>query len=550
MATLAPLAPPQHTMETSGDSDAVWVHLEPYSNRPQFPKLTKDINTEVCIIGSGIAGVSSAYELVTRGVKVAMIEAREAVSGESGRTSGHLSNSLDASYVDIAKKHGQSGAKIAAESHTWALNRVGQVSKDLGIECEYRHLPDYEISQYEKGHPKHNEEVEMMKADAQKAQELGLPTSYKEGYAIRGWDGKVDQRDVAIFEQNATFHPTQYIVGVLKWLAKQPNFECYTRTRMTSVEEKGGLLSSKEVRVGTLDGQTITCKNAIEATCVPLQKLSVVAQLEYFRTYCIAIRVPKGMIEDCLINDQADPYHYIRFTACDDKDDYLVIGGGDHKVGQEQEDGRYAELEAWVRDRFTHAGSVDYKWSGQIFDSTDEVAFIGLNQGKSHTYIVTGDTGHGLTHGVLAGRLLADEIQGIDNSWSKLYNPKRLPPISSLPSMLSHDLQINAQYKRFAQSDIPDIESLPLGSGGVLNPKTSKPVAVFKDNKGGVHTFSAICPHLHGVLCWNKAENSFDCPIHGSRFSKEGVCIIGPAKAGLSPADQGGEVVQEKAVKA
>ena len=480
---MATMSRPEHFMDTSGETDPVWVHQEPYSNRPRFPKLNKDIQTEVCVIGSGVAGISSAYELVTRGVMVTMIEAREVLSGESGRTSGHLSSALDAPYTEIAKKHGQAGARDAASSHAWAIKRVGEIAKQLRIECEYRILPDYEISQYEKGHPKHDEEMQMLKEDVNKAVELGIPASYAANHAIKGWDGKRDQRDVAIFQHQATFHPTKYLNGVLKWLAQQPNFDCYTHTRMMSVEEKG--LISKEVVVGTADGHSITCKDAIEATCVPLQKLSIVVELMYFRTYCIAIRVAKGSIEDCLINDQADPYHYIRFTACDEKDDYLVIGGYDHKVGQEQEDGRFAALETWVRARFTKAGTVDYKWSGQIFNSVDEVAFIGLNQGKKHTYVVTGDTGHGLTHGVLAGKLLADEIQGMNNEWSKLYNPKRLPPLSSLPSMLAHDVQINMQYTRInlllAQTPFSRTLVVGLGKimGNVLLPSSSsKSVAV------------------------------------------------------------------------
>lgn len=533
-------------MKTSGETDAVWVHTEPYSNRPGFSKLTQDRETDVCVIGAGITGISTAYELVTRGVKVILIEARDVISGESGRTSGHLSSALDAPYTEIASKHGEAGAKAAAESHQWALRRVGEVAKELGIACEYRMIPDYEISQYEKGNPKHDEEMKELREDSEKASKLGLKTTYKENYAIRGWDGKIDQRDVAVYEDQATFHPTKYLVGILKWLKTQPNFECYTRTRMSSIKEEG--LLNKQVRIDTVDGQTIICKDAVEATCIPLQKLSIVAQVEYYRTYCIAIRVPKGSIEDCLINDQADPYHYIRFTACDDKDDYLVIGGYDHKVGQEDEGGRFSKLESWVRERFTRAGSVDYRWSGQIFDSTDLVSFIGLNQGKSHTYIVTGDTGHGLTHGVLAGRLIADQITGIDNPWSKLYNPKRLPPLTALPSVLAHDVQINLQYKRFLESDIADIEDLKPGCGGVLNDASlKKPLAVYKDDGGQVHKYSAICPHLHGVVCWNPVEKSFDCPVHGSRFSKEGVQIIGPAKAGLSPEDEAGASAQKQA---
>ncbi|KAE8394873.1 hypothetical protein BDV23DRAFT_179260 [Aspergillus alliaceus] len=108
-----------------------------------------------------------------------------------------------------------------------------------------------------------------------------------------------------------------------------------------------------------------------------------------------------------------EAYKYIRFTDCDGNNDYLVIGGCDHKVGQDQVEGRFQELETWVRKRFTKAGSVDYKWSGQVFEPVDYMAFIGKNQGMSHIYVVTGDSGNGLTHGILAGKLIADEIDGV-----------------------------------------------------------------------------------------------------------------------------------------
>ncbi|KAL8787472.1 MAG: hypothetical protein Q9195_007764 [Heterodermia aff. obscurata] len=566
------MASPQTFMHTSGNTEPVWIHTEPYDHRPQFSKLAQDAEADVCILGSGIAGISTAYELVSSGAKVIMLEAREILSGESGRTSGHLSSALDDGYIPISKKHGNDGAKLAAESHAWALRHVGEVARKLGIDCEYRTLPGYEISQYPKGDPKHDEEVSGMKEEAEKAKELGLPATYKDGCAIKGnelldarfltlltpslstgWDGRIDQRDATVNTEQATFHPTRYMVGVLKWLAEQPNFSCYTHTRALSVEEKGieilGI-GSKEVHVKTEGGFNITCNDALEATCVPLQKLSVVAQMEFFRTYCIAIRIPKDYIEDCLIYDQADPYHYARLTACDDQDEYLVVGGCDHKVGQEQENGRYAELEQWVRDRFTKAGSVDYKWSGQIFEPVDYVAFIGLNQGNKHIYIITGDSGNGLTHGVLGGKLIADQINGIDNPWAKLYSPKRLSSIvSSLPGMAAHDLQINAQYKRFLQSDIDDIEDLAKGSGGVLNPKTSTPIAVYKDDGGSVHQYSALCPHMKGVVCWNHSEKSWDCLVHGSRFSKDGVQVMGPAAGNLQPFDKSGEAMQQQAVK-
>lgn len=546
---MASVTNPRKFLETSGDTNPVWYHRDPPSNRPKFMKMDKDLETDICIIGAGVAGISTAYELVKRGREVTLIEAREVLSGETGRTSGHLSSDLDGEYAEIKKKHGEKGAKAAAASHMWAIERVGEISNELGIDCEYRKLPGYQISQYPKGSQDHDSEIQEIKDEIAVESSVGIPVEYHDGFKVKGWTGAVDQSDAAIYTNQATFHPTLYFNGVLQWLEKQPSFQCFTMTRVMSVEEKGMEfmgLGKKTVKIETEGGNTIECNHAVEATCVPLQKLSVVAQMEFMRTYCIAIRVPKGSIEDCLLYDEADAYKYTRLTECDEKYDYLIVGGMDHKVGQEDSRGRFEELEKWTRERFTQAGAVDYQWSGQVFESVDHVAFIGRNQGQKHVYVVTGDCGNGLTHGVLAGRLLADEISGVENEWASLYAPNRLASIvKSLPSLISHDIQINSQYKRFLQSDIQDIEDLPRGCGGVMNPVTSKPIAVYKDENGKVERFSALCPHLKGVVCWNATEKSWDCPIHGSRFSKDGVCIIGPSKGNLPPADEEGEEAQK-----
>lgn len=538
-------------MLTSGSTDPVWVHLQPFSSLPTFPALTTDLNTDVCIIGAGIAGIHVAYELVKRGKQVVMLEARGVLSGETGRTSGHLNNDLDDGYLEISKKHGMGGAKVAAESHAWARDHVGEIAAELGIECEYRKLPAYDVSQYAAGTDEYKKEMEELREEAQVQKKCGIETRFDENLKVRGWTGAPDQHGGMIVENQAAFHPTKYLAGVLAWLKKQPNFQCYTHTRVMSVSEKGVEmlgLGHKSVEIQTESGHTVKAEHAVEATCVPLQKLSVIVELEFHRSYCIAARVPRGSVEDCLLYDNAEAYKYVRLTACDDKDDYLIVGGCDHKVGQEDTTHRFGELEKWTRERFPQAGSVDYKWSGQIFDPVDYMAFIGLNQGCKRIFIVTGDSGDGLTHGVLAGRLIADEMDGIQNPWAALYSPKRIGSVvKSLPSMIAHDVQINMQYKRFLQSDIGDIEDLPRGCGGVLNPATKSPVAVYKDDAGNVRTFSALCPHLKGVVCWNATEKSFDCPVHGSRFSNEGVCLIGPAKANLSPEDPAARLAQEAA---
>lgn len=532
----------EHVMHTTGQNDSVWTHLVPYTDYPSFPTLAKDLQTEVCVIGSGISGISTAFELVTRGVQVAMIEARAVVGGETGRTSGHLSSDLDDGYSEIWQKHGEKGAKVAAESHTWAVNRVGEVAHKLGIECEYRKLPSYDLSQYARNDKRHAEEVKQLKDDVEAAKQAGLDAYFQDDLAVRGWNGAPDQRDGAVYKDQATFHPTKYVVGLLRWLSDKSNFECFTHTKSCGIEEHNSDdagSTRKVVKIKTAKGQTITANYVIEATNIPLQKLSVIAEMRYDRSYCIAIRVPRGSVEDCLIYDNADEYKYARLTACDNKDDYLVVGGCDHKVGQESVAGRFEELETWTRERFPQAGNVDYRWSGQINEPVDYMAFIGKNQGQTNTYVVTGDSGDGLTHGVLAGRIIADSIQGIPNPWVELYDPSRIASIGkSLPSMVGHDMQINTQYKRYLQSDIEDIEDLAKGEGGMLNSASGHPVAVYKDEGGKTHEYSAVCPHMKGVVCWNPAEKSWDCPVHGSRFSKEGICLNGPAMSNLAPVNE------------
>jgi len=454
----------------------------------------------------------------------------------------------------IKKNFGEEGAKLTADSHDWALHRVGEISKELGIDCEYRILPGYNVSQYTKGTKEHADEIAELKEEIPICQKIGLDAKFVEDFKIKGWDGEPDQRDAAVFGRQATFHPTKYLNGVLKWLQKQPNFQCYTRSRVHTCSEKGlhvpiidTHIGKKGVKVETVTGRTVMCNHAVQATVVPLQLLSIIAEMEYNRTYCIAIRIPKGTVEDALIYDNADKYKYVRMTQCDDKDDYMVVGGCDHAVGQEDEQQqRYKELETWTRERFTKAGSVDYKWSGQIFEPEDYMAFIGRNSGNDRIYIVTGDSGNGLTHGVLAGKLLTDLILGVDNPWAKIYDPKRKTSLlKELPSIVKHDLQVNAQYKRWAQNDIEDIASLPKGKGGVLNPTGKLPRAVYKDQDGKVSEFSALCPHMHGIVCWNDDEKSFDCPVHGSRFSKDGMAICGPTKGGLNAWNEEGKAKQE-----
>lgn len=165
-------------MHTSGGTDPVWVHKQPYSAHPRFAPLAQDLSVDVCVIGSGVAGIHTAYEMVRRGRHVVMLEARDVLAGESGRTSGHLTNDLDDGYTEIARKHGEDGARVAAESHAWARDRVGEIAAELGIDCEYRRLPAYDISQYARGSKEHEGEIGELREEATMQAKLGIETRF------------------------------------------------------------------------------------------------------------------------------------------------------------------------------------------------------------------------------------------------------------------------------------------------------------------------------------------------------------------------------------
>jgi len=232
--------------------------------------------------------------------------------------------------------------------------------------------------------------------------------------------------------------------------------------------------------------------------------------------------------------DTGDPYHYVRLQR-ENGHDVLIVGGEDHKTGQAN-DGqeRFARLEQWTRQRFPQSLEVQYRWSGQVMEPVDGIAFIGRNPlDDDNVYIATGDSGQGMTHGTIAGMLLSDLIQGRKNKWEDLYSPSRIR-LKSLPEYASENINVAGQYADYVTAgDIKSESELRPGEGAVMRDGVSK-IAVRRDENGNIHKLSAVCPHLGCIVAWNSTEDTWDCPCHGSRFSAEGRVYQGPANDDLS----------------
>jgi Rieske Fe-S protein len=277
----------------------------------------------------------------------------------------------------------------------------------------------------------------------------------------------------------------------------------------------------------------------VVATNTPVNDRMTIHTKQFpFRTYVVAFQVPAGAIPLALYWDTADPYHYVRLARLDNGQELLIVGGEDHKTGQgHDEPGCFARLEAWARERFAEAGEVQYRWSGQVMEPMDGLAFIGRNPGdEENVYIANGDSGHGMTHGTIAGMLLTDLITGHEaGPWAKLYDPARRY-LRASTRFVRENVNTAAQYLDWVTpGEISSATQLAPGEGAVIREGLHK-LAVCKDADGRIHRHSAVCPHLGCIVHWNSAEKSWDCPCHGSRFSPQGQVINGPALGGLAPA--------------
>jgi nitrite reductase/ring-hydroxylating ferredoxin subunit len=288
--------------------------------------------------------------------------------------------------------------------------------------------------------------------------------------------------------------------------------------------------------VTTDAGQRINAKSIVLATNYPIQS-KMFAKLPAYRTYVIGARLPKGAIEPMLLWDTLDPYHYVR-TQPEEDHDVLIVGGEDHRTGQENDgDERFRRLWEWTRERYP-AEEVLYEWSGQVFETHDGLAFIGrFSDSEPDIYLITGDSGMGMTHGTIGGMLVSDLILGRENPWAAVYEPSRLLT-QSLTESIPEVVASTVPYVEWVTGgDVSSVDDLGNGEGAVIRDGLSK-IAAYRDEDGKLHQRSAVCTHMGCIVQFNSSEKTWDCPCHGSRFAIDGHAINTPAVKPLAPIEE------------
>jgi glycine/D-amino acid oxidase-like deaminating enzyme/nitrite reductase/ring-hydroxylating ferredoxin subunit len=488
---------------------------------PQFSQLSKNVSTEVCVVGGGIAGVTTAYLLAKEGKRVVLLDDGPLGGGETGRTTAHFVSALDDRYYELERMHGQEGIRLAAESHTAAIEQADIIARNEKIDCDLLRLDGY-LFEPKGGDP------ESLKREEQACKRAGLfvelvaraPAPFDTGLALR-------------FPHQLQLHPLKYLRGMIEWL-RTNGAEIFTQTHAMEISD------GTPCTVATQAGPTVTANAVVVATNTPVNDRVVIHSKQMaYRTYVIGLEVPRDSVEPILLWDDDMPYHYVRLmrgNGGSEPRDILIVGGEDHKTAQPQELGApFGTLERWTRERYPFAGEVRFRWSGQVLEPYDCLGYLGRNPGEKNVYVLTGDSGNGMTHGTLGAMLVRDLILERSNPWAKLYDPSR-KTLSASHRYARENANVVAQYRDLlARGEVASAEAIGNGEGAVMR-RGLKLIAVHRDARGSLHERSAVCPHLGCVVRWNSVEKTWDCPCHGSRFSGTGKVVNGPSLGDLEEA--------------
>ncbi|MFJ1735455.1 FAD-dependent oxidoreductase [Streptomyces sp. NPDC088254] len=500
-----------------------WLHTVPPGTPAPPPE--GPLTVDVAVVGGGVAGLCTAWEVARRGRSVAVLEAHRIAAGVTGHTTAKLSAQHTLVYDGLRRTRGPQGARLYARSQMDAVRHAAATAEELGVDCDWEDTAAYTYVE----DPGRTDEL---KAEAEAAREAGLPAEY-----VTETDLPFPVAGAVRVGGQAQFHPRKYLMALADDIRRLGGV-IHENTRVTGLDE--GEPCELTVRTPTATTK-VTAHSVVVATHYPVfDRALLFTRLSPRRELVLAApvdadRAPLGMYITQELNTRS-----VR-TAPLGGGRRLLLVTGEHftpGTGGDVEE-RFARLAAWATDRF---GDLDFthRWATQDNDSTDSVPLVGpLHPGGRNTYVATGFGGWGLSTGIMAGRLLSERITGRDCAWSDLYDPRRIASVvREGATFLKHQADVARHFvgDRLPSTSGTAVDEIAPGDGAVVRVAGQR-CAVHRDEAGQLHAVSARCTHLGCLVSFNRAEKAWECPCHGSRFDTEGRVVQGPAQEPLERRD-------------
>jgi len=478
-------------------------------NRNNFERLNKDIEVDVCIIGAGITGISTAYMLSDENLKICVIDKGEIGGGVTENTTAKVTSQHELIYKYLIDTFGHEFAKKYLESNEEAIKRIEEIINKEKIECEWEKTDAYVYTCKQEYKQKIIAEVEAVRS-------LGLNAEYTETIEL-----PFNILSAIKFPSQAKFHPLKYLLSLSDIITKR-NVQIYEYTKAMNIKHIGD-----KYKVST-ENNSIKAKYVILATHYPIKNFPGIHFLKMYqdRSYAIAIEQKQGNIKGMYISAETPTTSFRPIN-----DELLIIGGEGHKTGENTKDidKVYDTLEKYSKEIYPKA-ITKYKWATQDCVSLDKVPYIGeFSNFLPNLYVATGYKKWGMTTSNVAAKIISDKILGKENNYAEIYKATRFGPcknhkeFGNILKQTTYSLAINKIKK--SKFKLEDIE---LNSGGVIEHNGEK-IGVYKDKKGEVFAIKPFCKHLGCELSWNNLEKTWDCPCHGSRYDYEGNLITEPS---------------------
>ena len=484
----------------------------------EYPRLEGELTVDVAVIGGGIAGTVTAALLKQAGVSVALLEAGRLCAGVTGYTTAKVTALHGLTYARLAASHGQETARAYAEANANGIETIASMVLGHGIDCDFERRPALTYTT----DPSRRGEIE---AEVEAAQQAGLTAVFTTETEL-----PFPVAAAVRLDGQAQFHPRRFCLGLAATVPGGAS-HVFERSPVLDVDSGAGTVATES---GVVHAGAV-----VLATHLPfLDRGLFFAKCWPERSYAIAVQPGPGTPELSGMYLSADqPTRSLRGTA----EGVLIVGGEGHKAGQDPDTRqRYAALEEWAAAQLG-VTEVTHRWSAHDHHSVDGLPFVGRLLPGSNVLVATGFGKWGMTNGAAAARMLTDHITGTPNPWSEVFDATRQRAVITSSEFYKENADAVGRRlvgDRLATLRPPPADSLAPGEGGIVRLDGDK-VAAFRDDDGVLHAVSPVCTHVGCLVAFNRAEQTWDCPCHGSRYDVDGQVIEGPALAPLEPKGAG-----------
>ncbi len=446
------------------------------NSNQDFNQLKENIEVDVCIIGGGLTGISAGYYLSKKGKKVAILEKDRICSHTSGHTTGKVTSQHGLFYNYLIQSQGEEYAKKYLDINEQAIKNIKEIIDKEKIKCDFKEENAYVFTRNKDSVLKIKQEVEAvnkLEKNAKFQKNLKLPFEI---------EGAIE------FEKQAQFHPIKYAYGLCDVIIKN-NGKIYENTKVVDTKriDDGYIIYTEE--------QKVKAKYLVMATRYPIKVFPGYYFIKMYQSssYALVVDTKTDLMDGIYISSES-PTISLRTIYEKDKK-LLLIVGYDYKTGRQEDKNGYKELEKFVKTIYPESKIVS-KWIAEDCISLDKIPYIGeFSKILPNMYVATGFNKWGMTFSNISANLITDDIFEEENSYSKLFYATRVKPIKNkdeMKNMLKESMQ-SIVINKFKEPNNP------------------------------------ICTHLGCELSFNPIENTWDCPCHGSRFTKNGKVIESPS---------------------